>query len=101
MRAALRNLSADDDEDCAIHLAVVLGFRGHHVRVAGDGLRTLEVVEEFRPDVGIIDLCMPGLTGYDVARRIRHMPWGRRMLLIALSGCGELADQKRAQDAGF
>ena len=74
---------------------------GHEVHTAGDGQAALEAVEGFRPDVAMLDIGMPRLTGYEVARRIREQPWGRHVVLVALSGWGQDEDCWRAEEAGF
>jgi two-component system, sensor histidine kinase len=68
---------------------------------AEDGYRGLELLDRERPDVAIIDIGLPGLDGYQVARRIRAHPHGRAMVLLALTGYGALRDQERSAEAGF
>ena len=101
MALAKRVLVADDNHDAAQMLAVLVRLEGHSVCVANDGHRALEIAEEFRPQVGILDIGMPRMTGHDAARRIRERSWGRTMLLIAVSGWGQSADKRLARDAGF
>ncbi len=64
-------------------------------------MTALKVAEEFKPDVALLDLGMPGLSGFDVARRIRESPWGRAMLLVALTGWGQDEDRRQSAEAGF
>jgi len=71
------------------------------VRQAADGLEGLAAAEEFRPDVILLDIAMPKLDGYEVARRLRKEPWGEHMVLIAVTGWGKDSDKLRAADAGF
>ena len=94
-------LGADDSEDAAETLAMLLELEGHEVVVAHDGDAALDAVERVRPQIAILDIGMPGATGYEVASRIREAPWGRGMLLIAATGWGQDEDRRRALAAGF
>ncbi len=94
-------LIADDNRDSAETLAVLLGMRGLLVRVASDGLQALEMAITFRPDVVVLDLGMPGMNGYEVARALRSSETEWRPRLIALSGWGQSVDRQRSADAGF
>lgn len=94
-------LIADDNRDGLESLAALLSMHGHQVHVAADGSEALAQAERERPDVVLLDIGMPGLTGYEVAARIRASEWGRKMLLIALTGWGQAQDQARARAAGF
>jgi PAS domain S-box-containing protein len=96
-----RVLVADDNRDAASSLATLLSLDGHDVRVANDGEQALVEAEAFRPDVALLDIGMPGKNGYEVAREIRAKPWGRAMLLVAVTGWGQSEDKRRAKDAGF
>ncbi len=100
-RARCRVLVADDNRDAADSLAMLLRLAGHEVHTAHDGLAAVAVAAEARPDVAVLDIGMPGLTGYDAARRIRAEPWGRGLILIALTGWGQDGDRQRAVEAGF
>jgi CheY-like chemotaxis protein len=97
----LRILVADDVADSLQSLSLALQILGHHVRTASDGLLALDVAQSHRPDVAILDIGMPGLTGYEVATRIRETDWGRDALLIALTGWGQRDDIHRAHMSGF
>jgi CheY-like chemotaxis protein len=99
--ARLRILVVDDNQDAAESLGQLLEIVGHEVRAAHDGVSGLEAAASFRPDVALLDLGMPGINGYDVARRIRGYEWGKSMLLIALTGWGQEDDRRRTRDAGF
>jgi CheY-like chemotaxis protein len=99
--SALRILVADDVVDSQQSLTLALQILGHRVRSAGDGTQALDVAMSYRPEVAILDIGMPGLTGYEVATRIRDVDWGKRALLIALTGWGQREDIRRAQLAGF
>ena len=98
---ALRILVADDVADSMESLGIGLRILGHEVRTAADGNEALAVAAAFHPHMAILDIGMPGLNGYEVAQRIRKQPWGRDMLLVALTGWGQREDVKRAQAAGF
>ncbi len=96
-----RVLIVDDNLDASASLGLVLRSLGYETRAAGDGLAGFEAAAEFRPDVALLDLGMPKLNGYDLARRIRGEPWGQGMLLIAVTGWGQDQDRARSADAGF
>lgn len=96
-----RILVADDFPQSAETLARLLRHDGSEVRVAQDGAEAFETAAEFRPDVVVLDLAMPKLNGYEAARKIRAQPWGKHMVLIALTGWGQQQDRRRTQDAGF
>ncbi len=98
---ARRILVVDDNVDAAESLALILRLGGHEVRTAQRGQTALEVAPEFRPHVIILDLGMPGMNGYDTARQLRNEPWGKDVLLIALTGWGQPDDRQRSADAGF
>jgi signal transduction histidine kinase len=98
---ALRILVADDNADALESLALLLEVCGHEVRKASDGQETLQAVTGWRPDVALLDIGMPLLDGYEVARRIRSEPWGTQLFLVAVSGWGQSEDRQRATDAGF
>lgn len=98
---ALRVLVADDNADALESLALLLEVCGHEVRKASDGQETLQAVTAWRPDVALLDIGMPILDGYEVARRIRGEPWGTQLFLVAVSGWGQSEDRQRATDAGF
>ncbi len=98
---ALRVLVADDNADALESLALLLEVCGHEVRKASDGQETLQAVTAWRPDVALLDIGMPILDGYEVARRIRSEPWGAHLFLVAVSGWGQSEDRQRATDAGF
>lgn len=98
---ALRVLVADDNHDALESLALLLEVCGHEVRKASDGAETLQAVTAWRPDVALLDIGMPVLDGYEVARRIRGEPWGARLFLVAVSGWGQSEDRQRATEAGF
>ncbi|MFO0799393.1 MAG: response regulator [Gemmataceae bacterium] len=94
-------LVADDNTDAAESLATLLELMGNDVRTAADGVKAVEVAEEFRPDVAVLDIGMPRLDGHGVARRIRAAAWGKQVALIALTGWGQAEDRRRTAEAGF
>ena len=96
-----RVLVADDNRDAADSLAMLLEMAGHDVRVVHDGLSAVSVAHSFRPDTALLDIGMPQLNGYEVARALRKEPWGAGITLIALTGWGQESDRQKAMDAGF
>jgi PAS domain S-box-containing protein len=96
-----RILVVDDMRDNADSLAMLLELGGNEVQTAYDGLAAVEAAARFRPDVVLLDIRMPKLNGFDACRRIREQPWGKNMMLIALSGLGQEEDQRRTEEAGF
>ena len=100
-RRRLRIVVADDDRDAVLTLAAVLQHEGHEVREVYRGSEVLRMVREFDPDVALIDISMPGMTGYDVAREVRQLFGKRRPVLIAVTGWKKTSDKLLAQMAGF
>jgi len=98
--AGLRILVADDYADAREMLAFFLERQGHVVATASDGADALAVAPAFEPDVAILDIGMPGISGHVVARELRNQR-GDAVTLVALSGLGETADKARSADAGF
>ena len=96
-----RILVADDFPQSAETLARLLEKDGNEVQIAEDGLAAVEAAAEFLPDVVLMDIAMPRLDGYQAAKRIRQQPWGKQMILIALTGWGQQQDRRRTQEAGF
>jgi PAS domain S-box-containing protein len=96
-----RLLVVDDNQDAAESLAAFLRLRQHGVEVAFDGPSALEAAERFRPEAIILDLGMPGMDGYEVARRLRREPTLKNTVLVALSGWGQENDRRRSLEAGF
>jgi PAS domain S-box-containing protein len=96
-----RILVADDLRDSVDSLALMLQFAGHDIQIAYDGLEAVQTAAAFRPDVVVLDIGMPKMNGYEVAHHIRQQPWGKEMLLIALTGWGQEEDKRRAFEAGF
>jgi CheY-like chemotaxis protein len=100
-RSSARVLIVDDNRDAAQSLALMLDLEGHEVRTAADGLEALEVAEVFRPKVVLLDIGMPGIDGYETARRLRARPWAKSALLCAQTGWGQEDDKRKARSAGF
>jgi signal transduction histidine kinase/CheY-like chemotaxis protein len=100
-RGRRRILVADDNNDSATSLSILLNDAGYDIRTAGDGVQALETAAEFRPDIALLDIGMPKLNGYEVARQIRNQPWGRHVLLIALTGWGGAEHRQKTAQAGF
>ena len=98
---AITVLIADDNRDAANMLAELLRTDGHSVHTAYDGVQAVEMAMQMQPDVLILDIGMPGLNGYEVARRVRSEPWGHGALLIAATGWGQDRDRQNALAAGF
>ena len=96
-----RVLLADDNVDFVTSLGELLSARGHDVRVAHDGEEALRAAEEFEPEVAFVDIGMPKVHGYEVARRLRARPATSGALLVAVTGWGQENDRKRAREAGF
>jgi PAS domain S-box-containing protein len=97
----LRVLVADDNEDSAQTCAMLLELWGHEVRTAGNGEEALAVAGEFHPEVALLDIGMPQLSGYEVAERLRQSERGRSATLIAITGWGQDDDKQQANEAGF
>jgi PAS domain S-box-containing protein len=100
-RTAHRILVVDDNRDSATSMATLLEMSGNETRTAFDGLEALEIAETFRPDLVLLDIGLPKLNGYEVARKIREWSWGKKMLLVALTGWGQEDDRRKSREAGF
>jgi two-component system, chemotaxis family, CheB/CheR fusion protein len=94
-------LVVDDNADAAESLAALLRINGHDTRMAHDGHAAVETAEQFHPDVVFLDIGMPILDGHETAKLIRQQPWGKDMVLVALTGWGQSEDRRRSKDAGF
>ena len=99
--AARRILVVEDNKDSAESLAMLLRLQGHEVATAHDGTKGLEEAARSLPGVVLLDIGLPGLSGYDVARRLRATSGLEKALLIALTGYGGEADRQRSHEAGF
>ncbi|HUQ51572.1 MAG TPA: ATP-binding protein, partial [Gammaproteobacteria bacterium] len=98
---ARKILVADDNQDAANTLAMLLRLSGHDVRTAHGGEAALTLASAFQPDIALLDIGMPDLNGYEVARQLRRTDCGKDLRLIALTGWGQDEDKRRALDAGF
>jgi PAS domain S-box-containing protein len=96
-----RILIVDDNRLSSESTAMLLRLIGHDATTAHDGGEGLERAEAFRPEIVLLDIGLPGLNGYAVARRLREQPWGRNIFLIAVTGYGQEEDQRRSVEAGF
>jgi PAS domain S-box-containing protein len=96
----LRVLVVDDNEDGAELLAMSIERDGHNVRTAGSGEAALELLREFRPEIAFVDIGLPGISGHELARRMRAMP-ELRVVLVAVTGWGQREDRDRSRAAGF
>ncbi|CAN5756505.1 hypothetical protein BH23GEM11_BH23GEM11_06610 [soil metagenome] len=96
-----RILVVDDNRDAATSLAHLLELTGHQTQIAHDGLEAVQMAESFRPDVVLLDIGLPKLDGLEAARMIRQQPWGRDMMLVALTGWGQDDDRRKSSEAGF
>jgi CheY-like chemotaxis protein len=96
-----RVLVVDDNADAGDTLAVILDMLGAEVRVARDGAEALETFAAYQPSVVLLDIGMPGMNGYEVARAIRSRFPGHPTVLVALTGWGQEDDRRRASEAGF
>ena len=98
---ALRILIVDDHEDTAEMLSMLLSGKGHETYVALDGTAALAAAATFQPHIGLLDLSLPGMSGYELALRLREMPGLSRIRLVAVTGHGSDAHRARARAAGF
>ncbi|RIK86928.1 MAG: hybrid sensor histidine kinase/response regulator [Planctomycetota bacterium] len=96
-----RVLVVDDNEDGAASIEAVLTFLGGDVRVAYNGETALELLESYRPELVLLDLAMPGISGYEVAAQVRARPEFNDVKLVALTGWGQAEDRQRTKTAGF
>jgi PAS domain S-box-containing protein len=96
-----RVLVVDDNEDTVLGFVMLLKTYGHEVRTATNGITAVQFAEEFQPDVMLLDIGLPGLNGYGVARQVRKQPHGKDIVLIALTGYGQDSDRQTSLEAGF
>lgn len=99
--AKLRILVVDDNTDSAESLTMLLSLQGHDVRTANDGPEALDATADFRPDVVLLDIGLPGMNGYEVAQRIRKDLSVDKVRLVAVTGWGQEEDRRRSKEAGF
>jgi PAS domain S-box-containing protein len=96
-----RVLIVEDNADARESLSLLLRLSGHEVETSENAMEGLEKLAAFAPDVMLVDVGLPGMDGYDLARRVRERPAARGVALIALTGYGQTEDRRRAQEAGF
>jgi CheY-like chemotaxis protein len=96
-----RALVVDDNQDAADTLATILRLLGHETLCISDPYKVVETVEAFAPDIVFLDIGMPGLSGYDVARCLRANATSRTLTLVALTGWGQPEDRRRTAETGF
>jgi len=99
--SGLQILVVDDNRDSADSLALLLALAGHETHIARDGPQALARAEALRPEAILLDLGLPGLSGYEVCRRLRAEPWARATPIIAVTGWGQDEDRQRSKEAGF
>ena len=100
-RPPARILVVDDLAASAETLMTLLEMEGFQVRIANEGAAALKIADQFRPDVVLLDIGLPGMNGFEIATRLRRLPWCRDALLIALTGYGEAESRSRSAQAGF
>jgi PAS domain S-box-containing protein len=96
-----RILVVDDNRDSAESLAMVLTIMGNETHMAHDGVAAVEAIEKHRPEVVLLDIGLPKLSGHDVCRRVREQSWGKDIVIIALTGWGQEEDRRKSREAGF
>jgi PAS domain S-box-containing protein len=99
--SSLRVLVVDDNVDAAQSLGLLLEESGHDVQTAYDGPTALKIALDFRPNVVLLDIGLPGIDGFEVAKRLRQQPDCSSVVLVAMTGYGQITDKQRSQEAGF
>jgi CheY-like chemotaxis protein len=99
--SSYRVLLVDDNPDSSEPLSLLLQAKGHQTRVAIDGTEAIALADDFRPDCVLLDLGLPRMDGYEVARHLRQRPYGREMILVALTGWAGQDVRNKAAEAGF
>ncbi len=98
---SFRVLVVDDNVDTVTTLALLVKESGHDVRTAYDGSTVLEAALDYRPNVVLLDIGLPGLNGFEVAKQLRQQPSLQNAVLVAMTGYGGMSDRQRSQEAGF
>lgn len=96
-----RILIVDDNKDSAESLALLMQITGNQTYMAHDGEEAVGAAEKYRPDVVLLDIGLPKLDGHEVCRRVREQPWGKDIVIIALTGWGHEDDRRKSEEAGF
>ena len=94
-------LIVDDNRDSADSLAMLLEITGNKTYMAHDGVEAVAAIEKYRPEVVLLDIGLPRLDGHEVCRRVREQPWGKKIVIIALTGWGQDDDRRKSEEAGF
>jgi CheY-like chemotaxis protein len=94
-------LVVDDNVDTVATLAMLVQESGHDVRTVYDGLSVVETALDYRPNVVLLDIGLPGLNGFEIAKRIRQQPALQNVVLVAMTGYGQESDRQRSREAGF
>jgi CheY-like chemotaxis protein len=97
----MRCLVVEDNVDAARMLELALSLEGHQVRVAFDGRDAVDLAADFQPEAIILDIGLPRMNGYDVARAVRALPGLGRVFIVGVTGYGQAADYGQSQEAGF
>ena len=96
-----RILIVDDNRDSAESLALLLKMTGNKTYTAHDGIEAVKAIDQHRPEVVLLDIGLPHLNGHEVCRRVREQPWGKDIVIIALTGWGQEDDRRKSTEAGF
>lgn len=96
-----RILIVDDNRDSADSLAMLLEITGNKTCIAHDGIEAIEAIKEHRPELVLLDIGLPKLDGHEVCRHVRQQPWGKDIVMIALTGWGQDDDRRKSREAGF
>jgi CheY-like chemotaxis protein len=99
--APLRILVVDDNRDSAETLTMLLELMGNEMSAAYDGEQAVAIANEIKPDVVLLDIGLPKMNGYEVARQIRQQPWGSNPILVAITGWGQTEDKDLSRESGF
>jgi PAS domain S-box-containing protein len=99
--AQRRILIVDDNKDSADSLALLLKITGNKTYMAHDGVEAVQAIEKYRPEVVLLDIGLPKLDGHEVCKRVREQPWGKDIVVIALTGWGQEDDRRKSEEAGF
>jgi CheY-like chemotaxis protein len=96
-----RVLVVDDNADAATSLAMLLKISGNETETANDGMQAVQRTATYRPDIILLDIGLPRMSGYDVCRAIREKPWGHEIVIVAMTGWGQDEDRRKSKEAGF
>jgi len=94
-------LVVEDSTDAREALRALLEMSGHEVRSVEDASRALDLVRTWRPDVALVDLGLPGMSGYELGGQLRRAPFGEELLIVAITGYGQPDDRRRTTESGF